>query len=78
MFELIWNQIIRFYPVSLVPKLGLFTAPLKRGWVRLRGKNNRKGKDAPGHLKDGDDEDPEARARQRWVLGIRRVQTQVR
>ena len=78
MLELIWNQIIGFYPVWLVPKLGPFTAPLKRCWRRLRKRQGLKGRDSPSLVRDGEEEDSEAKARQRWVLGIRRVQTQVR
>ncbi|KAI6654106.1 hypothetical protein LOD99_2952 [Oopsacas minuta] len=77
MFELIWNQIIRLYPVWLVPKLGWFTDPLKRGFRRLRRHNSSKRGHSPSALRDEEDDD-DINARQRWILGIRRIQTQIR
>ena len=69
---------ILIYPVFLVPKLGWFTKYIKICFKQIKRKRNiRKGR-PPSELSDDDDEEETTnRAKQNWVLGIRRLTTQV-
>ena len=69
---------ILIYPVSLVPKLGLFIKPIKTFFKQIKRKREIRRGRAPSELSDDDDDDEtKSRAKQNWVLGIRRLTTQV-